>query len=170
MSTYVDDTYKKKGYDNDDDDGYQYAACEDVQFIPSENMRNTTFLNNRSAYPGNRRISNLDQGIPSGTILVRTAGNALQAIPAASVMEEKQQPQLVEVTIPTNSQSGDTIHVRSPYRDELIAATIPDGLYPGQTFYVQCPTTTTNVEAVEWATVATAIVRVLYSNDLRYRR
>jgi hypothetical protein len=112
---------------------------------------------NRHDYPGNRRIpmssSSYTTGLAPGQILIRTAGNALQAIPA-TILEEKtsqQSSQLIEVQVPPNTQPGDTIHVRSPYtelneeeEEVLIAATIPDGVYPGQTFYVQCPTNTSS--------------------------
>jgi hypothetical protein len=168
MRNYSDDMYKTKGYD----DNYYNCSPMDsfVPLIDSNEQEVVTTSSVRRDYPGNRRIpmSSSDMANPPpGTVLIRTAGNALQAIPA-TILEEKQQPssQLIEVQVPPNTRPGDTIHVRSPYtgmneEEMLIAATIPDGVYPGQTFYVQCPTNSTTASN----TVELTSVAVLATNE-----
>ena len=160
MSNYSDDISKKKGYDDD------YYHCSPMEScVPlihgNEEVIVASNMSSRHEYPGNRRVPSHMASPPPGNVLIRTAGNALQAIPA-TILEEKQQQQqqssqLIEVQVPPNTGPGDTIHVRSPYttsnEEVLIAATIPDGVYPGQTFYVQCPTNTSS-NPVELTTVA----------------
>ena len=164
MSNYSDDMYKTKGYD---DNCYHCSPMDSFVPLIDSNEAVATSSSVRYDYPGNRRVPMSSTSIsdmtspPSGTVLIRTAGNALQAIPA-TILEEKQQSssQLIEVQVPPNTRPGDTIHVRSPYIDlneeeVLIAATIPDGVYPGQAFYVQCPTTTTTSTTTTVVVLAT---------------
>jgi hypothetical protein len=164
MSNYSDDTVKNIGYD----DNYYHCSpmesCVPLIQTDEHEVIVTGTNSGRHDYPGNRRIpmssSPYMTSPASGHVLVRTAGNALQAIPATVLEETQQSSQLIEVQVPPNTRPGDTIHVRSPYTDAneeevLIAAIIPDGVYPGQTFYVQCPTnTTTSSNTVELTTVA----------------
>jgi hypothetical protein len=161
MSNSSDDTYKKKGYD-DDDVNCHYTTLEAVPLIDSEaSTFGVTSTGNRNEYPGNRRIPSSDMPIPAGNILVRTAGNALQAIPVSMVEKiHESTPQLISVQIPNNTQPGDIIHVRPPYSDILIAATIPNGALPGQTIYVTYPSAATAYieEMTTIETVATASV------------
>ena len=167
MSHSNNDTYKTKGYGNDDGgDGdivhyYDDGQCSPLWMIPAaaattndgSDNNEMTRTSDRWDYPGNRRGS--VPVVPSscstttGTVLVRTAGNALQAVPATFLQQQQvfeaatEAPLLlIQVTVPPNAQAGDTIHVRSPYSNEemLIAATIPEGLVPGQTFHVTSPT------------------------------
>jgi hypothetical protein len=177
MSHTNSDTYKAKGYDNYNDNIHYYAddgQCSPLWMIPAaaattatiygsdNNNEMTRTSNNEWDYPGNRRgsvpvVPSSCSSSSTGTVLVRTAGNALQAVPATflqqQVFEEVEAAAaaaaateapllLIQVTVPPNAQAGDTIHVRSPYSNEemLIAATIPPGLVPGQTFHVTCPT------------------------------
>jgi hypothetical protein len=133
MSKYQEEMYKNKSYED-----YDYAAFEGVPLIQGDVNceRNRT---NPRQYPGNRRTPMSNVSGPAGSVLIRTAGNALQAVPLSLV--ENTPIQFVEVFVPSNAQPGDTLHVRSPYGsgEELIAAIIPEGLYPGQSFYVQIP-------------------------------
>lgn len=169
MSHSTNDTYKTKGYDNDH--YYHDEQCSPrimepctlpvVSWIPTttgHSSPNVTPSTKRTSgpwdYPGNRRLrlpasSSSSSSLSASTVLVRTAGNALQAVPATFLPPG---PLLfMQVTVPSRAQAGDTIHVRSPYpttNDEevLIAATIPNGLVPGQTFHVTCPTTAVAVQ------------------------
>ena len=162
MSHSNNDTYKTKGYGNDDGgDGdivhyYDDGQCSPLWMIPAAAATTATTTNDGSDYPGNRRgsvpVAPSSCSTTTGTVLVRTAGNALQAVPATFLQQQQQVFEaaateaplllLIQVTVPPNAQAGDTIHVRSPYSNEemLIAATIPEGLVPGQTFHVTCPT------------------------------
>ena len=164
MSHSNNDTYKTKGYGNDDGDDddivhyYDDGQCSPLWMIPAAAAATTDTANDGSDnhgwdYPGNRRgsvpVAPSSCSTTTGTVLVRTAGNALQAVPATflqqqQVFEEATEAPLllIQVTVPPNAQAGDTIHVRSPYSNEemLIAATIPPGLVPGQTFHVTSPT------------------------------
>ena len=169
MRNYSEEMYKKNGYE----EGCYHCSPMD-SFVPlidsNEQEAVATTSSARYDFPGNRRApmsSSEMTSPPSGTVLIRTAGNALQAIPA-TILEEKQQPssQLIEVQVPPNSRPGDTIHVRSPYtcaneEEVLIAANIPDGVYPGQTFYVQCPSNT----ATDWNAVELTSVAVLATKE-----
>lgn len=159
MRNHSDDTGEKKYYN---DDNYNYSPVEScVPLIHSGEEVALTMSRDQRDYPGNRRVPIIMSSPPSGTVLVRTAGNALQSIPA-TILEAKQQQQssqLIEVQVPPNARPGDVLHVRSPYtnttscEEEIIAATIPDGVYPGQTFYVQCP------NRVDLTTVAVVAIK-----------
>lgn len=95
-------------------------------------------------FPGNRRIplassTGRIRGPPPNTVFVKTAGNALQAVPR-SVME--QQDRLVAVTVPENVPPESVIYVQYGSNGEsLLQATIPAGALPGHTFFVQVPDT-----------------------------
>jgi hypothetical protein len=154
MSSYHD-TYKQKGYDDDDNFRYDYSTMERSALIQVHGDESKGFSNTcgiSSQYPGNRRFPMSKHSIPDGSILVQTAGNALQAIP------QQQTSELIEVTVPVGTVPGDTIHVLSPYNpNDIIAAVIPDDMNPGQTFYVQCPAkTTTSSLAVAVPTAASS--------------
>ena len=86
------------------------------------------------AYPGLRRQV-LDGKPPSGSILVKTGGNALQAIDR----DAAQQKGIVCVVVPPGSNPGDTIYVQCPYSERLISMIIPEGAVPGQVVLVKTP-------------------------------
>lgn len=171
MSSY-DDTYKQKGYDDDDNFRYDYSTMEGAPLIHADVSKgNPGTCGSSSQYPGNRRIPISKQGIPDGSILVQTGGNALQAVPQQHISE------LIEVKVPIGTQPGDTIHVLSPYNpNDIIAAVIPDNMYPGQSFYVQCPATSstssllvavpTTASSSSDESAAASAVLVHNSNDL----
>ena len=98
-------------------------------------------------FPGNRRtvLPRSAAGPPPNTVLVKTGGNALQAVPRM-LMEQQQQQQerWIAVTVPENVSPGSTIYVQygsPPYNSDalLLQATIPPGALPGHTFFVQVP-------------------------------
>jgi hypothetical protein len=86
------------------------------------------------SYPGLRRQV-LEGQPPSGSILVKTGGNAFQAIDT----EAAQQKGIICVVVPPGSGPGDTIFVQCPYSDRLVSAVIPDGSVSGQVILVKTP-------------------------------
>jgi hypothetical protein len=86
------------------------------------------------AYPGLRRQV-LDGKPPSGSILVKTGGNALQAIDR----DTAQQKGIVCVVVPPGSSPGDTIYVSCPYSENLISMIIPGTAVAGQVLLVKTP-------------------------------
>jgi hypothetical protein len=89
-------------------------------------------------YPGNRRNECLPQSSspPRGSLLVKTGGNALQAID----MDALDKAPFISVVVPEGKAAGDTIHVNCPYwKGRLIKTTIPTLARPGDSFLVQTP-------------------------------
>jgi hypothetical protein len=104
-------------------------------------------------FPGNRRVLSL-RGPPPNTVLVKTGGNALQAVPQ-TVLEPLHERRLVAVTVPENVSPGSTIYVQYYRRGttttdnsasslELLEATVPARALPGHTFFVKIPDTQEN--------------------------
>ena len=83
-----------------------------------------------SWYPGMRR-NPLDGAPPANTMLMKTGGNALQAVP------QPEEP-VMAVTVPEGITAGTLIHVMAP-DGRTIAATVPPDCFPGHTFFVQLP-------------------------------
>ena len=119
-----------------------YAALEAVPLMAHPTIEPQQTAHDRfNAFPGNRRtILPLAGGPPPDTVLVKTAGNALQAVPR-SIMQ--QQDRLVAVRVPENVNPGDMIYVQYTHggdpQQQLMQATIPAGALPGHTFFVQVP-------------------------------
>jgi len=122
-----------------------YTALEAVPLMggapPPAAASSSSFTN----FPGNRRIplasftSSGSRGPPPNNVFVKTAGNALQAVPQTVV---EQQDRLVAVSVPENVPPGSTIYVQYGNNNEsLLQATIPAGALPGHTFFVQVPDT-----------------------------
>jgi hypothetical protein len=124
-------------------------------------------------YPGMRRtaLPTTIRNNSTETVLVPTAGNALQSVPRHVV----ERPNLFRVTVPENTQSGDRLLVKynlennndDQYNNSrFLEVTIPQGLFPGHAFFVEIPTTpppssdipvyTVTGEAIPHATVPTA--------------
>jgi len=86
-------------------------------------------------YPGQRRailpMDDMTDKI-SEQILVKTAGNALQAV-SRSTIEQKN---LLSVHVPRNTKPGDSIFVRTP-SGSMVSAAIPEGCFHGHTFFVK---------------------------------
>jgi hypothetical protein len=72
-------------------------------------------------------------------VLVKTGGNALQAVPR-SILEEGADDTLVAVVAPANVVPGDILFIFPPDgTNRLIAVVIPEGVYMGHTFFVDIP-------------------------------
>lgn len=85
-------------------------------------------------YPGNRRVPLVHPGPPSGMVLIKTAGNALQAV-SKQVLEQQN---LLAVSVPENMNPGDPLLVTDG-NGRVIHAIIPEGAFAGNTFMVQMP-------------------------------
>jgi hypothetical protein len=89
-----------------------------------------------SWYPGARRTFLATGGDPpQDTVLVKTAGNALQAVPRTIVEEAGP---LVSVSVPPNVTPGTMIYVTIP-DGRMMEVTVPEGAFPGHTFVVRTP-------------------------------
>jgi hypothetical protein len=90
-----------------------------------------------STYPAMRRpIDNLPKGPPSDKVLIRTGGNALQAVSRQILGQNG----LMAVTVPNRSLPGDELLVRAPDgSDRVISAVVPKRALPGHTFLVKMP-------------------------------
>lgn len=111
---------------------YDYSALSSVEgeLLPREDVSTV------DQFPGERRRS-----LPAATaltadrIFVKTAGNALQAVPRAHLEAQN----LMAVTVPEISQPGDEILVRTPDGQRLIRAAIPADAVAGQVLLVRVP-------------------------------
>jgi hypothetical protein len=91
-----------------------------------------------STYPGMRRaVEPFPVSLPGDMVLIRTGGNALQAVSRELVRELTRDRMIVSV--PENCNSGNTLLVRSPDGQRIISAVIPEGALPGHTFLIQLP-------------------------------
>ena len=99
------------------------TAEEDISRVPSWQK-----------YPCERRTM-LPAQVDKDSVLVPTAGNALQAIPKRYAEKRN----LLSVTVPWGCRPGSEIWVQNPGDSSLIAATVPPNCYPGQSFFVQIP-------------------------------
>jgi len=127
MSNYNEDIY----YNNTD-----YAALEGVPLIDAKKPAKKA---SSASYPGNRRtvLSNT-AGPPADTVLIRTAGNALQAVPRGIT----ECTNVMAVSVPENMRPGDKLLVQTPGTPpQLVEAVIPASAYPGSTFFVEIPET-----------------------------
>jgi hypothetical protein len=94
------------------------------------------------SYPGHRHSDRvwdvMASGPPSGSLLVKTGGNALQAIDPKRLDKHD----FMSVVAPEGRNPGDTILVTCPYSaGRLISTTIPEGALPGHVFLVRAPPT-----------------------------
>jgi hypothetical protein len=92
------------------------------------------------SYPGHRHSDRVwdvaSSGPPSGSLLVKTGGNALQAIDPKML----DKGEFISVAAPDGRNPGDTILVTCPYSTgRLISTTIPNGTLPGHVFLVRAP-------------------------------
>jgi hypothetical protein len=91
-----------------------------------------------ATYPAMRRpIDNLpNKGPPSDKVLIRTRGNALQAV-SRQILEQNG---LMAVSVPMSSLPGNKLLVRAPDgSDRVISVVIPKGALPGHSFLVKMP-------------------------------
>jgi hypothetical protein len=89
-----------------------------------------------SEYPGSRRSAALSGGPPLYTVLIKTGGNALQAV-QHSVLENAHND-LMAVSVPCNVEAGSTLLVATP-DGRVVETAVPPGAMPGHTFLVQIP-------------------------------
>lgn len=110
-------------------------------------------LETNNSYPGHRRRVPAVGGPPSDHVLIRTAGNALQAIPRAEYEEKVQQKNVLAVSVPSSAAPGDTVMVRNnnSATPQFVQATIPPESVPGKTFFVNVPTEEAPIASVEGA-------------------
>jgi hypothetical protein len=110
----------------------KYSSLSSVEgkYVPARNGYTT--------YPAMRRpIDNLQQkGCPSDKVLIRTGGNALQAVSRQALEQEG----LMAVSVPNSLVPGDNLYVRAPDgSDRVVLVVVPDGALPGHTFLVKMP-------------------------------
>lgn len=89
------------------------------------------------AYPGQTRPLIPLAGPPPDHILVRTLGNALQALPKQQV----EQPDTILVSVPPGSAPGSSLMVHTA-DGQVLSVTIPEGVFPGHCFLVGLPQAT----------------------------
>lgn len=92
----------------------------------------------RGQFPGLRRENFAGTGPPNGSVLLPTAGNALQAVPADSLTL----PNTMAVRIPGNAEPGQTLLVLAAVAQPmgtLGKVTVPANTWPGHTILVQIP-------------------------------
>lgn len=145
MTDYKDNVYK-----NEAD---YYSILEGVPLLDTNDDSNGNALPTRcdpGRFPGNRRSPMLPAGPPDGSVLIQTAGNALQAVPAAALVPNRSSNgggAVVAVQVPANAKPGDTLLVRAPPlgndsvgdANAMVEATVPIGAWPGHTFLVEFP-------------------------------
>jgi hypothetical protein len=88
-------------------------------------------------YPGDRRGDGVVScGPPAGSLLLKTGGNALQAIDR-DILDKQN---MVSVVAPDGKYPGDIILVTCPFvPGRLISTAIPKGALPGHSFLVRAP-------------------------------
>ena len=93
-------------------------------------------------YPGNRRTC-LNGGPPRGTVLVKTGGNALQAVDVKSANCDD----VVSVVIPEGMEAGESMLVSCP-NGRVVSMTIPPRASPGHVVLLRIPPMDQPVEPV----------------------
>jgi len=93
-----------------------------------------TIRSNWEEYPALRTTALAGVKPAAGKILVKTGGNALQAIDRKA-LEEKN---VMAVTVPWNTRPGDEMLVRMP-QDRLIRTRVPEDMQPGHVFLMRVP-------------------------------
>lgn len=112
---------------------YKLLDTNDTLHVDGEPLYPTA-TGDRTAYPGCRRVV-LEGGPPPGSALIKTGGNALQAIDEKFV----QQKNLISVAVPHGTNPGDVILVQCPHDDRLVSTVIPEGAQTGHAFLVEVP-------------------------------
>lgn len=108
---------------------YSSLSSVDGKYVPARDGYST--------YPAMRRsIDTLQKGPPSDKVLIRTAGNALQAVSRHAL----EQNGLIAVSVPNSLLPGDDLLVRAPDGSgRVISIVVPKGAFPGHTFLVKMP-------------------------------
>lgn len=93
-------------------------------------------------FPGLRRPIAFPTGPPKDHVLIRTAGNALQAIPRRYLEQTVTKKSVLGVPVPANSCGGDSdncLVVKNPKDRKLVQVTVPKNYAPGQMLFVEMP-------------------------------
>lgn len=118
-----------------------YSRLETGDLKKPLNLR-TTSNTDWNAYPGNRCNicpAATPQGPPSDHILMKTGGNALQAIPR-KLFENNSHHTMVAVTVREGMHPGDYLLVACPAgTGRAVQAIVPIGVLPGHKFLVKLP-------------------------------
>lgn len=101
------------------------------------NIASAPSTSNPSGYPGFlRKGASPVSDPPTGTVFVKTGGNALQAIDT-SVLEQES---VVRVIVPEGKLPGESILVQCPHiHGRYVPTTIPDDAKEGTEFLVRVP-------------------------------
>ena len=94
-------------------------------------------------FPGARRTY-LGAGVPKGSVLVKTGGNALQALDQQSTSSEN----VVSAVVPKGVEPGESMLVACP-DGRMVSITIPPTSFPGHVLLVQIPPLEKPVEPVD---------------------
>jgi hypothetical protein len=158
---------------------YKEGSYTDYQLLPTHEGEPT---GHREAtpvltYPGLRRpVITTNPGPPPNSVMVRTGGNALQAV-SRSVVE---QLDCLAVVVPVNHAPGDLLAVNVPYsfmdnkegstgtpmQNRTMLVTIPPGYFPGHTFFVQPTSLQTKSRPVITTPVAPNATAVVQGSDV----
>ena len=118
----------------------------DSKYTPLSTLEGAAAWRDRSVYPAERRQI-LPPTDDTDIVFIKTAGDALQAVPQSSV----DQGNLIPVHVPWNHQGGDEIYVRTPV-GSVVSAIIPEGCFPGHAFFVRVPDDATTAAEVVMGT------------------
>lgn len=91
--------------------------------------------NHYSTYPGSLRTVINAPELGSDTVLIRTGGNALQAVSRQTTDQQG----IMAVSVPEGLQPGDSLLARTPDGSRVVSAIVPKGVLFGHTFLVQIP-------------------------------
>lgn len=109
----------------------------DYSLLPT--VEGTYMPSNWRQYPGNRKIPLVElwaAGPPPDRVLIKTGGNALQAVSR----EALEQDDLIAVSVPEGINPGDELLVASPdATGRVVSAVVPERALPGHTFLVKLP-------------------------------
>jgi hypothetical protein len=123
-------------YEND------YAAVDCVPLLNcnEDSKDGGTTETNPLVFPGFRRAVAGPAGPPKDHVLIRTAGNALQAVPRSYFEQTITKSNVLGVPVPPNSRGGDRLVVMNPNNRKLVQVTVPHNCNaPGQLFFVEMP-------------------------------
>jgi len=93
-------------------------------------------------FPGQRRSVPPPCQLNDDVVLIKTGGNALQAVRKSTL--NNTDDTLISVSVPEGVQPGDALFVQIPNTNGMVEAKVPAGALPGHTFLVRLPPTTTN--------------------------
>jgi hypothetical protein len=128
-----------------------YTAVEDVPLLNGQQKYEVDADGNGAAaaatnafvYPALRRAGAAagPPGPPKAHVLIRTAGNALQAVPRSYYEQTIAKKNVLGVHVPPNSRGGDVLVVQNPNNPRrMLQIKVPKDHAPGQMFFVEMPT------------------------------